>query len=296
MGIPRLSPEAKRGLPFECNACGKDIRVKDNRSWRFVFEMRICTRFSVLTLSRKHLFEDLRPYTCFYTDCHFTTEPFKNRDVWISHLELEHKHGPNWAKFQCPLCLHNTPSGRTAILVHFARHLEEIGLASVPRDVESDAESDAGSDIGSDASNVSLQSLSILGTGKVNIEGSAAVEEDRKLDVSPYPDVLPCPVQGCEATFTGRFRRGNQLRHVRLKHNAVEFPCGVHGCTMVFRRQDARLKHHRKNHLDVLPLLRRLPGKGKQVMMNSQEQVTPEESKQAIKESQEWAADQDECS
>jgi hypothetical protein len=32
--IPLLSAEAKRGEKFECNACGKNIRVKSSRAWR----------------------------------------------------------------------------------------------------------------------------------------------------------------------------------------------------------------------------------------------------------------------
>lgn len=32
--VPPLPSEAKRGLPFECDACGKNVRVWDNRSWR----------------------------------------------------------------------------------------------------------------------------------------------------------------------------------------------------------------------------------------------------------------------
>lgn len=34
VNIPLLSAEAKTGAPFECNACGKQIRVKNNRDWR----------------------------------------------------------------------------------------------------------------------------------------------------------------------------------------------------------------------------------------------------------------------
>jgi hypothetical protein len=32
--IPPLSAEAKKGLPFECNACGNYIRATNNREWR----------------------------------------------------------------------------------------------------------------------------------------------------------------------------------------------------------------------------------------------------------------------
>lgn len=84
---------------------------------------------------------DLRPYTCLFADCGFTREPFANRQLWTDHLELDHGFGPAWNGVQCPLCLETTNSGKGAVLVHFARHMEDIALASLPRDIESDAES-----------------------------------------------------------------------------------------------------------------------------------------------------------
>ncbi|KAF1851954.1 uncharacterized protein K460DRAFT_373842 [Cucurbitaria berberidis CBS 394.84] len=131
--IPPLSAEAKNGAQFECNACGKYIRATTNRDW-----------------SRKHLFLDLRPYTCFYTGCVFSASPFADRQLWSNHLELDHKFGPTWEGIECPLCLEVTKSGKSAILIHFSRHMEDIGLAALPRDVESDADSDADSGTSSD--------------------------------------------------------------------------------------------------------------------------------------------------
>ncbi|CAO2651030.1 Nn.00g093270.m01.CDS01 [Neocucurbitaria sp. VM-36] len=130
--IPPLSAEAKAGAKFECNACGKNIRATSNRDWR------------------KHLFLDLQPYTCFYTNCTFSATPFADRQLWSNHLELDHQFGPAWQGIECPLCLEVTETGKSAILIHFARHMEDIALAALPRDVESDAESDADSEISSD--------------------------------------------------------------------------------------------------------------------------------------------------
>jgi hypothetical protein len=42
------------------------------------------------------------------------------------------------------LCLESTPSGKSALLIHFARHMEDIALAALPREVESEDESDRG--------------------------------------------------------------------------------------------------------------------------------------------------------
>jgi len=93
-------------------------------------------------MNRKHLYLDLQPYTCFYTSCSFSSLPFADRQLWSNHLELDHHFGPTWESVTCPLCLAATESGKSHTLIHFARHMEDIALAALPREVESDAESD----------------------------------------------------------------------------------------------------------------------------------------------------------
>lgn len=73
---------------------------------------------------------------------------------------------------------------------------------------------------------------------------------------SDVSDMLVCDIDACGARFTGRYRKGNFCRHKRLAHNSAKFPCNVRGCEKSFRRQDARLKHHRRRHADDLPLLK----------------------------------------
>jgi hypothetical protein len=65
-------------------------------------------------------------------------------------------------------------------------------------------------------------------------------------------DFLVCHICGVE--FTGRFRVGNLARHKRSLHNGpLVFPCLDAGCHNVFKRQDARLKHLRKYHPNLVP-------------------------------------------
>ncbi|KAJ8116239.1 hypothetical protein OPT61_g2298 [Boeremia exigua] len=63
-------------------------------------------------------------------------------------------------------------------------------------------------------------------------------------------DVLYCPLKGCDAKFTGHYRKGNFSRHRRLRHDGPKkrYPCEDPSCTRVFQRTDARLKHHRAEH------------------------------------------------
>ncbi|KAF2190740.1 hypothetical protein K469DRAFT_733407 [Zopfia rhizophila CBS 207.26] len=92
--IPSLPAEAKNGQYFECSACGKYIRARTNRE--------------------KHLYNGLQPYTWFYLSCGFSGTSFRDRDVWSTHLELDHG------------------NGTSVILIHLARHMEDIALATLP--------------------------------------------------------------------------------------------------------------------------------------------------------------------
>jgi hypothetical protein len=81
------------------------------------------------------------------------------------------------------------------------------------------------------------------------------------------PDVLVCNYAGCKVTFTGAYRKGNQARHIKLKHHPANdsfYPCEVETCHHAFRRQDARLKHYRSHHqhlASAAPIRRGMPSK-----------------------------------
>ncbi|EMD91481.1 hypothetical protein COCC4DRAFT_128695 [Bipolaris maydis ATCC 48331] len=61
--------------------------------------------------------------------------------------------------------------------------------------------------------------------------------------------VLRCGVNRCEATFSGRYGKGNRARHKRDYHGGKEpVICEDSNCGKVFRRSDARLKHYRSHH------------------------------------------------
>ncbi|KAH8712101.1 hypothetical protein GQ44DRAFT_426653 [Phaeosphaeriaceae sp. PMI808] len=73
---------------------------------------------------------------------------------------------------------------------------------------------------------------------------------------SAGPDILACTQPACSATFRGRYRRGTLQRHMRLKHPQTqsqekEYQC--QSCSKVYKRQDARLKHYRRRHPQLLP-------------------------------------------
>ncbi|CAI6332942.1 unnamed protein product [Periconia digitata] len=160
--IPPLPAEAKNGEKFECNACGDLIVATTNRAWR------------------KHIFNDLQPYTCFYSDCGFSTVPFVDRRLWIDHLDIEHNFGPDWESKQCPLCLEPTGTGKSTNLVHFSRHMEEIALASLPRGVDSETNSEAGTSSVSDANSVPDVDITIFQDQTQSLFSSHSDDQDSK--------------------------------------------------------------------------------------------------------------------
>ncbi|KAF6784170.1 hypothetical protein CSOJ01_15786 [Colletotrichum sojae] len=122
--IPPLPMDAKKGVPFDCLSCGREVRITNNSDWK------------------KHLFKDLRPWICHEVSCSYGTEPFQSREDWAQHLELQHNHGVVSQPKECPLCLEIVGQGNTQFLKHVSSHFEEISLSSLPTGVPSDCESE----------------------------------------------------------------------------------------------------------------------------------------------------------
>lgn len=139
--IPPLSEEAKNGILFACDACGKKIRLCGVKSWR------------------KHLFADLRPYVCPWDSCLHDVAVFQSHNAWINHFCEEHDIVPRCNGIVCPLCLENTGGGLSAVSGHIARHLEDIVLAALPRKVDSDNGSGSEGDRSVQLSNSSVTGL-----------------------------------------------------------------------------------------------------------------------------------------
>ncbi|KAF1962686.1 hypothetical protein CC80DRAFT_512061 [Byssothecium circinans] len=88
---------------------------------------------------------------------------------------------------------------------------------------------------------------------------------------SEAPMTLMCPIQGCTASFYGKYRKGNLTRHTKTSHtdgSQVFYTCEY--CLRTFRRMDARLKHERKSHpeLSRRPALPRKPTVGDTITFN----------------------------
>lgn len=67
-------------------------------------------------------------------------------------------------------------------------------------------------------------------------------------------DALRCSHEGCKAEFKKSWGKGNLARHLRMKHKNGGrcYICEANGCALVFQRSDARLRHYRKKHPELV--------------------------------------------
>ncbi|EEU37566.1 uncharacterized protein NECHADRAFT_87435 [Fusarium vanettenii 77-13-4] len=80
--------------------------------------------------------------------CDLGNEPFTSRKDWIEHLEFDHDFHLAWGSFECPLCHEETGKGKTDIVHHLARHMEEISLAALPSGYDSENDLEESEDEG----------------------------------------------------------------------------------------------------------------------------------------------------
>ena len=133
---------------------------------------------------RKHLTQDLMPYTCIVPGCAEADNPdgapFPNRSAWLEHSVSYHAGSDMLQTLCCPLCWKTMDGEEQAYLLHISRHLVEIALAALPRGAGSEDSSDASD---SDTRSVGAASLSREGEPfKHSPEGwgSASDEEIEK--------------------------------------------------------------------------------------------------------------------
>ena len=135
MTVPSPPKGSANGQPFECPYCFFITTVKDSRSWA------------------RHVFKDIMPYVCIFTDCSIPHQLYDSRRDWYRHLVNDH-HG--WVKddaqAECPLCQEiNLPASK--LERHLGRHLEELALFALPRtDANEDLDSNESSHHSSRAS------------------------------------------------------------------------------------------------------------------------------------------------
>ncbi|KIW31769.1 hypothetical protein, variant [Cladophialophora immunda] len=171
--VPKTPSEVNRGLAFTCFICGKRLSTIRNRiDWKMhVFadlSPYICTfqdcptmldTYPTRKLWAEHELTEHRSDMFF--ECHDCPGTFSVASDFTQHLAQEHQYSSlnhtqmlavlSAAKkstphpvdtYQCPLCHRDGWDSRRSFITHVGKHLEEISLSALPRDVDSGSEAD----------------------------------------------------------------------------------------------------------------------------------------------------------
>ncbi len=113
--VPTPPQGSLGGGPFECPYCHFIIQIATTQSWH------------------RHVFTDLRPYTCVFQQCRTPDKLYPNRREWFGHMQGTH----NTTETLCPLCKLALGTAEQ-FERHLARHMEELALFVLPRDGNED--------------------------------------------------------------------------------------------------------------------------------------------------------------
>lgn len=176
------------------------------------------TTFPTRKLWAEHEFREHRVSRFLRCYC---SQTFTNKEIFLHHLKYEHLlalHGTQLrtqlaaaemaveqplCEQLCPLCLQSRPFGKDRwtsqrqFIAHVGRHLEEIALASLPRDVESDTEASSQRSGSSTPLHTSMRNhvLSV----SVRSQSSSQTTRRNRQDVSTAVPVARSPLQGLDA-------------------------------------------------------------------------------------------------
>ncbi|KAL8683353.1 MAG: hypothetical protein Q9224_006694, partial [Gallowayella concinna] len=108
--VPAAPKESISGQPFVCPYCYFIVNIKTTRSWY------------------RHVFIDLRPYSCPFQKCRTPDKLYSSRRDWFAHVSGAH----DIVGLSCPLCA-DVLTTKKMFERHIARHLEELALFVLPR-------------------------------------------------------------------------------------------------------------------------------------------------------------------
>lgn len=115
MVLPPPPPESEDEAPFECPYCFVIITISGDNAWA------------------RHVFNDLMPYICVFSDCPTPHRLYESRREWYFHLQSQHSVPDESGGYSdCPLCTSSVATGQP-FQRHVARHLEELALFALPR-------------------------------------------------------------------------------------------------------------------------------------------------------------------
>jgi hypothetical protein len=113
-----------------------------------------------VSLGRKHVIRDLRPYVCLVEQCPASEKLFKTWNALKKHNAFEHGDNPiipstklqdGLETLTCPLCLKQSTSSHERVLErHLRQHVEELALFALPSSYRGADDDDLESDDAND--------------------------------------------------------------------------------------------------------------------------------------------------
>ena len=172
--MPPPPKESAAGKSFECPYCFFVIDVKGTRSWA------------------RHIFRDIKPYVCTFSDCRTPNRLYVSRREWSIHIRAKH----SIEEPTCPLCKSTLASSKQ-FEPDVARHLEELALFALPRNPMDDESGQDDLDTGAPT----IHTQSELDDSESSDEGVETNDEviERVTEISSDgqdPDVLIMKHQG----------------------------------------------------------------------------------------------------
>ncbi|KAF7514087.1 hypothetical protein GJ744_004412 [Endocarpon pusillum] len=276
--VPATPNEVAEGISFECFICKRMLtKIKNRIDWKihvfadlqpYICTFNSCRSMLVTFPNRKawseHELTQHRTHQSW--KCHLCATMFTGETSLTEHLQQKHELPQHHCKplaassltrsigplpatnERCPLCLQKGWPSRREFETHVGRHLEEIALSVLPRDVDSD------SDQHSDAHETSNRGMSLPGSESQNPERSSSTKKHRcpycateftrhynlKSHLLTHSHEKPYICQTCQS----RFRRLHDLkRHTKL--HTGERPHICPKCGRKFARGDALARHNK---------------------------------------------------
>ncbi|KAL8877743.1 MAG: hypothetical protein Q9198_004297 [Flavoplaca austrocitrina] len=250
--VPPPPKGSLAGNSFPCPYCHFIINPATTHAWN------------------RHVFTDLRPYTCIYQPCRTPDKIYPSRHDWLDHVRNTH----DIKSFLCPLC--------KAVMEtveqyerHVARHMEELALFVLPRSDFDEEEEKGDSDNRGISDSDSDGNLPLRGTDewsentKHNIdimedeqEGFRSPDLDARNQLQEHTE-LPWQCEDCKERFLTQeilyqhtATHGNDHRSLSALTDKVSddssksnpYICSYPGCPRSFARP-YDLDRHMRVHL-----------------------------------------------
>jgi hypothetical protein len=103
--VPPTPKAVSKGIPFTCGICGQTLsKIKNRIDWKYDNAPQFNSAEAFLAnVPRRHVFADLKPYICTFSDCKDTLRTFPTRKLWEAH-EFDHH------RFDAVICCSVCPS------------------------------------------------------------------------------------------------------------------------------------------------------------------------------------------